>query len=153
MVRLSEYCATLVLMLLPADFERWEATVPQSERADALWRVQSYRRARFLVAPARADASALWRMPLGRPIASQLWRAIGSISANVAEGYSRGTGPDRGRFIEYALGSTREAIVWYEAARSLLPDECIGDRQNVLVQVRRLLLASLPSARRERIRR
>jgi four helix bundle protein len=38
----------------------------------------------------------------------QLYRALGSISANAAEGYSRGTGKDRARFYEYALGSVRE---------------------------------------------
>jgi four helix bundle protein len=47
---------------------------------------------------------------------SQLWRSAVSIAANSAEGYSRGTGADRARFHEHALGSARECIVWYEAA-------------------------------------
>jgi four helix bundle protein len=78
---------------------------------------------------------------------------VGSIPANLAEGYSRGTGADRGRFCEYALGSTRECVVWYEQLREILDDRLINERIELLVQVKRLLIASLPSTRAERIRR
>jgi four helix bundle protein len=43
----------------------------------------------------------------------QVYRAAGSISADLAEGYSRGTGGDRARFYEYALGSAGESQGWY----------------------------------------
>jgi four helix bundle protein len=55
----------------------------------------------------------------------QLYRAAESISANLDEGYSRGTGRDRARFYEYALGSARESRDWCLSAsrpgRSRLP--------------------------------
>jgi four helix bundle protein len=76
----------------------------------------------------------------------------GSIPANIAEGHSRGTCPDRARFLEYALGSTRECVVWYEAARTILPDAAISARIDVLDQVKRLLISTLPAARRQSIR-
>jgi four helix bundle protein len=114
-----------------------------------LWRVRAYQLGRYLVPLARDDARLLHQTPFGRPVMGQLWRAAGSIAANIAEGYSRGTGPDRARFLEYALGSTREAIVWYEAGRTLLPDCTIAKRIDLLDQVKRLLLASLPSTRTE----
>jgi len=38
-------------------------------------------------------------------LSDQLYRSLGSISANLAEGYSRGTGKDRAHFYEYALSS------------------------------------------------
>ena len=46
-------------------------------------------------------------------LADQLYRSLGSIGANLAEGYSRGTGKDRAHFYEYALGSARESRDWY----------------------------------------
>jgi four helix bundle protein len=91
-------------------------------------------------------------LALGRPLMSQLWRAAGSIPANLAEGFSRGTGADRARFYEYALGSARECVVWYEAAREILPDDLISERVENLVRVKRLLLSLLPSTRRLNIR-
>jgi four helix bundle protein len=53
-------------------------------------------------------------------LSDQLSRALGSISANIAEGYSRGTGKDRARFYEYALGSARESRDWYYKGRHIL---------------------------------
>jgi four helix bundle protein len=50
-------------------------------------------------------------------LSDQLYEAVGSVSANLAEGYSRGTGKDRARFYEYALGSARESRDWYFKAR------------------------------------
>ena len=136
----------------PTTFRDWEAGVSAGEKADPLWRMAAYRHSRFLVPQARDDSRTLHALPLGRPIMGQLWRAAGSIPANIAEGYSRGTGADRARFYEYALGSTRECVVWYEAAREILPDNVIDTRLDELVQVRRLLLTALPHTRRDDIR-
>jgi hypothetical protein len=41
-------------------------------------------------------------------VADQLHRSLGSISANLTEGYSRSKGLDRARFLEFALGSARK---------------------------------------------
>jgi four helix bundle protein len=138
---------------LPPGYEDWERTVLQSERVDTLWRFRAYRFGRFLGSRTRTDLKELWSLPLGRPIVPQLWEAVGSIPANIAEGYSRGTGADRARFYEYALGSTRECVVWYEQLREILDDRVIDERIDLLVQVKCLLIASLPSTRAERIRR
>jgi four helix bundle protein len=139
-------------MPLPHDFEDFERTVGRTERQDVLWRVRAYQLGRYLLPLAREDAQRLHSHPIGRPILSQLWRAAGSIPANLAEGYSRGTGPDRARFLEYALGSARETIVWYEAGRTIRPDEAIAARLDILDQVKRLLITALPAARRESVR-
>lgn len=130
----------------------FEASVPAAEKTDWLWRVEPYRLARFLIPQARDDARTLYAHPLGRPLMSQLWRATGSISANIAEGYSRGTGPDRARFYEYALGSTRECIVWYEATREILNKEVVDERVGQLAHIKRLILSVLPSTRRTSVR-
>jgi four helix bundle protein len=85
-------------------------------------------------------------------LADQLYRALGSISANLAEGYSRGTGPDRARFYEYALGSTRESRDWYYKARHVLNGRIVTHRLQFLTQIARLLLATIPQQRGRTLR-
>src|SRR5260370_5514246 len=85
-------------------------------------------------------------------VADQLNRALGSISANVAEGYSRGTGRERAHFYEYALGSAREARDWYFKGRHLLGHTVVHHRLALLTDVIRLLLTIIPRERRHSIR-
>ncbi len=40
-------------------------------------------------------------------LSDQLYQALGSMCANIEEGYSRGTGKDRACFGEYVLDSPR----------------------------------------------
>src|SRR5437016_1986269 len=94
-------------------YEEWEAAVPADIRADSLWRVEAYRLSLFLCDLAFEDSQYLVADPRTRSIADQLVRAVGRISANVAEGYSRATGKSRALYYDYALGSTREARDWY----------------------------------------
>lgn len=80
-------------------------------------------------------------------LAEQLYRALGSISANIAEGFSRGTGRDRARFYEYALGSARESRDWYFKARYILGTDIVHDRLQLLTEIIRLLLTMIPQQR------
>jgi four helix bundle protein len=80
-------------------------------------------------------------------LSDQLYRAVGSISANVAEGYSRSTGKDRARFYEYALGSAREARNWYYLGRHVLGEAVIQHRLELLDQIIRLLVTMVPQQR------
>ena len=68
-------------------------------------------------------------------ITNFLYRSVGSVSANIAEGYSRGTGKDRARFYEYALGSARESRDWYFKARHILGNEVVTHRLSLLTEV------------------
>ena len=111
--------------------------------SDPLERLQVYRLALDAMRDARTDAGMLWRDPLMREVSGQLVRAVASIAANVAEGYSRGTTADRRKFLEYALGSARESLVWYETAD--LTDRNL--RIDRLVSIRRLLLTMIRTAR------
>ncbi len=63
------------------------------------------------------------------------------------EGYSRGTGKDRVRFYEYALGSARESRDWYYKGRHLLGETIIQHRLAPLAEVIRLLLTMVPQQR------
>jgi four helix bundle protein len=113
----------------------------------------AYRFAIYALEIAWVDATVLDRSRITRPIAAQLYRAVGSIAANIAEGYSRSSGADRVRQFEYALGSTRESTVWYHAARPLLGQTIHNARLELLTQIRRILLAAIPIERNRRLRR
>ena len=71
--------------------ELWEAA-DERDRADRLWRMQSYRLALQALDLGWNDVQTLDRMRITRHVAPQLYDALGSIGANVAEGYSRSSG-------------------------------------------------------------
>ena len=74
------------------------------------------------------------------------------MSANIAEGDSRGTGKDRARFYEYALGSARESRDWYYKARFVLGEELTEHRLSLMSNVIKLLLTMMPQQRGQQIR-
>ena len=113
--------------------------MPEAIRRDRLWSLRAYRLGHWLGDLSWDDATTLHRDGRTRRIADQLYRAVGSISANLAEGYSRGSGRDRARFYEYSLGSAREARDWYYKARYRL-GALEPDRIEILTDVIRLLL-------------
>jgi four helix bundle protein len=106
-----------------------------------------YRLALFLGDLARRDAKKLATESHMVSLADQLFRASGSIGANIAEGYSRRSGKDRTRFYEYALGSTRESRHWYYLSQDVLSDKVIEHRLNFLAEISRLLLSIIPQER------
>jgi four helix bundle protein len=116
---------------------------------DPLFRMRAYQIASDLLQVAWLDAKALSADTVTEKMSGQLYAAIGSISANIGEGYSRSSGVDRARLFEFALGSVRESMTWYEAARPMLGD-LVLTRLNDLEEIRRILLAVIP---RERARR
>lgn len=85
-------------------------------------------------------------------LSDQLYRAVGSISANISEGYSRASGKDQARFYEHALGSARESRDWYFKSRHVLGEIVTNHRLNLLVQIIRSLLKMVPKYRGSQIR-
>ena len=128
-------------------YEEWEKTVPEEIRGDSLWRMEAYRLGLFVADLGWYDATRLVRDRRTIGLSDQLYRAIGSISANLAEGYSRGTGKDRARFYEYSLGSAREGRDWYYKGRHILGEAVTRHRLDVLTQIIRLLLTMTPEQR------
>ena len=103
-------------------YDEWLIGVPAEIKDDLLWKLEIYRLGLFVADIAWQDALTLDKSPLTRGLADQLYRVVCSISANIAEGYSRSTGKDRARFFEYSLGSAREAWDWYYKSRPTLKD-------------------------------
>lgn len=128
-------------------YEEWLKAVPETIKGDALWKVESYRLALFVSELAWQDCTRLIQDKRTVTLADQLYRAVGSIGANIAEGYSRGTGKDRVRFYEYALGSARESRHWYYKGRHVLGEQVTGHRMSIITCIIRLLLTMIPNQR------
>ena len=129
------------------NFSDWQDQVPSSIREDTLWEVEAYRLSLFASDVSWRDASTLRDEQRTQSLSDQLYRAGGSISSNIAEGYSRGTGKDRARFYEYALGSARESRDWYYKVRFVLGETVVQHRLDLMTQIIRLLLVMVPDQR------
>jgi four helix bundle protein len=128
-------------------FEEWLKSVLGEITGDSLWKMEVYRLALFAADLGWHDVTKLAGDRRTLDLAGQLYRALGSIEANISEGYSRGSGRDRARFYEYTLGSARESRGWYYKGRHLLGDSVTGHRLRLLTQMVRLLLAMIPDQR------
>jgi four helix bundle protein len=129
-------------------YEEWEQTIPPVIQGDTLWRVEAYRIGLFFSDLAWHDVTRLAKDHRTRGIADQLYRAVGNISSNVAEGYSRATGKDRARFYEYSLGSARESRDWYYKGRHILTEPVMTHRTELATQIIRLTIAMVSNERR-----
>ena len=125
----------------------WESSCSRAITTDVLWKLDAYRLTLYLLHLTRTDCQTLQRSRTGEGIACQMLRAAGSISANLGEGYSRSTRTDRIRFLSYSLGSARECISWYEAARAMLPEQGVEERLELLARIRALLLGLIRALR------
>ena len=128
-------------------YEEWVRTVPAAITGDPLWTVKAYRLALFVADMGWDDVTKLVRDRRTVSLSDQLYRALGSIGANIAEGYGRSSGKDRVRFYEYALGSARESRDWYYKARHILDQSAVNHRFDLLSQITRLLLVMIPDQR------
>jgi len=109
--------------------------------------MEAYRLGLFVADVGWRDVTKLMGDKRMLELSDQLYRALGSVSANLAEGYSRGTGKDRARFYEYALGSARESRDWYYKGRYVLGETVAQHRLSLLTQIIRLLLTMIPQQR------
>ena len=109
-------------------------------------RMRAYVLARELMEGVREDAEKLHANPITEKVAPQLYASIGSIAANLAEGYSRSSGKDRARIFEYALGSVREGMIWYHHGTAVIGAGA-EKKIDTLEEIRRMLLAIIPRER------
>jgi four helix bundle protein len=137
----------------PPGFDVWEAQVPLVLRNDPIWRTPAYRYGLWISDLAAADVAPLFKHIETQELADQLLRAAQSISSNLSEGYGRTTGPERARYYDYAVSSTRESIDWYYKARQHLGDEVLAQRHELLLRIIRILSAVIPRERADRIGR
>ena len=128
-------------------FEEWLTTVPREFTGDPLWNMEVYRLAFLASDLSWLDVTKLVQDKRTLGLSDQLYRAVGSIKANIAEGYSHRSGKDQARFYEYSLGSARESRGWYYDARHVLGERVGKHRTQLMTQIIRLLLTIIPAER------
>ncbi len=129
-------------------YEQWAEGVHHSIRGDDLWKIQAYRLALFVADIGWHDVTKLLGDTRTVKVSNQLYRALGSIGANLSEGYSRSTGKARALYYEHALGSDRESRGWYHNSRFILGEAVLAHRADLLTQIIRLLLTMIPGQRK-----
>lgn len=133
------------------NYEDWVKGVPDELTGDPLWKMEVYRFAVLASDLAWPDVTRLAQDTRTRSLSDQLYRAVGSIKANISEGYSHRSGKDQARFYEYALGSARESRGWYYDARHVLSDKVASHRMKLMTQIIRQLMTIIPNERGYRI--
>ncbi len=134
------------------EYEEWEATVPRELKDDALWRLQVYRLSAYAADIAWQDALTLSKTGLTRDLASQLYHAVCSVSAHIAEGYSHSSAGIRSQFLEHSIGSAREARDWYYKAGHVLAEEVTSHRIGLLTRIVKTLITLTSQQRRKELR-
>ena len=134
------------------NYPDWQKTVPDDITQDPLWKLEVYRLALFADDIGWEDILKLSKERLMFSIADQLHRSLGSISANLTEGYSRSKGLDRARFFEISLGSARESRDWYYKSRQVLSPEVIKHRMSLITHIIGMLTPMIPHQRKHAIR-
>jgi four helix bundle protein len=132
--------------------EEWLISVPEVIKGDSLWKMEAYRLALFATDLGWHDVTKLMGDKRTVSLSDQLFRALGSISANISEGYSRISGRDRARYYFYALGSARESRGWYYQGRFILGDLVSEHRLDLLTQIIRLLVTMIPQQRQKAVK-
>jgi four helix bundle protein len=123
----------------------WERTVSRAITSDAIWKLDVYRAALFLIYCSRTDIRSIPGLRPEDELADQLLTAAASVSAHIAESYCRWSIADQLKFLGYALGSLRECISWYEGSRDRLPHAVVEERELLIARIRALLLGYIRS--------
>lgn len=134
------------------NYQTWLAAVPPEITQDKLWLMEVYRIALFIGDLAWLDIVKLSENRRMIRLSDQLFAAAGSISANIAEGYGRGSTKDQIRFYEYSLGSARETRNWYFQSRFVLGEPVASHRIRLVTSSVRQLLTIIPSERGYKLR-
>ena len=131
----------------------WESRQHEALTGDPIWRLNCYREAMYLIDRAGDDIKRFGTQPEHAKVREQLITSVASIAANIGEGYGRPSAKDRTRFFSYALGSAREAVLWYQVLRPSSDQAVIDDRIERLGRIRRMLLGLLGRLREKKGRK
>lgn len=134
------------------NYSEWLGTVPPEITGDPIWKLEVYRLALFVGDIGWNDVLAISKNNLMWSVADQLHRSLGSISANLTEGYSRSKGLDRARFFEISLGSARESRDWYYKARHVVSASVIQHSMSLVTHIIGMLTPMIQHQRKNAIR-
>ena len=137
----------------PPGLTEWAiANVPEAMRQDSIWRLPAYRYSLYLGDQLQAAAEQMRRVNTRRTV-DQLLDAAQSISANIAEGYGRTSGPERAKFFEYAHSSARETREWLFKVRNAFDPATATALIELVTRIMRILTAVIPRERAKRTTR
>lgn len=129
-------------------YEAWDEAIPPEIKGEIVWEFYAYPKALFLFDLCWHDCEKLLRDPRGRKVASQLIDSMGSVSANIEEGYGRGLATKEfQQFLRYSVASAKEAKGWYFRGRHLLPAKVVEHRLKLLSEVIALTLTEIKKQR------
>lgn len=117
------------------------------------WELPVYQKAQELVIGVDRLIKQLPNKPQTWVISRQLFDAVTSIGANIAEGRGRHIGKEYERFLYYAQGSANEVDHWLRTMKdcSVGPLSEVERLQALNVEVLKLLSATMSSLRRKRL--
>lgn len=127
-------------------YEKWVEIVPNEMKEDVSWRLEAYRLGLFLSDACWEDSEKIIHLKRFS-LADQLYRSVGSISANIIEGYSRRSKKEKARFYEISLGSAREARDWYFKSRHAISYDLAYTRIKILTSIIKLLQSMISDQR------
>jgi four helix bundle protein len=132
-------------------FDDWVKTLPDSLRADPLWKSAYYRLAMYIYDLMWLDTVKINKDFRGREIVHQLVRSSGSVCANMEESYRRGIGtPDFVRIMRISLGELGETQGWYFRSRHILGNEILERRIKTIQQAIALTVTVIDQNRRKK---
>jgi len=116
--------------------ERWLAEKIRTFRDLKVWQ-----KAKNLFIMSTIDIEHFPKRKPAQVIAMQLLRCMGSISANIAEGFGRKSQGEFGYHLGVAKGSATESQDWYIKCDEIeyLPEEIVNERMRDLEEVIRML--------------
>lgn len=91
------------------------------------------------------DTDDLMKDIRGREITRQLVRSTGSVSANIEEGYGRGSTKQFVHYLRISRGSARETKGWYIRSKKLLDKRILSDRIEEIDEIIALLVSMINS--------
>ncbi len=84
-------------------------------------------------------------------IEDQVVRSVGSISANIAEGYGRRKGKEYEHYLYNSRGSTNETIDWYEKLKRVgyITERVFEERELICVELRAMLSKMIDTLKKQ----
>lgn len=129
------------------NYNQWEQDIPLELKNDVVWKIEAYRLSLFISDACWKDSEKISSQKRFS-LADQLYRSVGSIGANIIEGYSRRSSKEKARFCEIALGSAREARDWYFKSRHVIGNEVAYTRIKLLTSISKLLQSMISDQRK-----
>lgn len=130
------------------NYKEWLLQCPEYLKKDPIWRYGTYSKALWLFDLVWLDCERLRQSFQGEALIKQLIRSTDSISANIDEGFGRGSERQENvYFLRIALGSARETRSRYFKLRQALTPEIVTHRIELCNEIIGILTSTINNRR------